>query len=556
MTPPPSFEAMWSQLQGSEQEANTAIEQLQELVQQQPQAMLPAIPSLLRHCENFQGKLLSLQLANVLVHIKDVQPQAFAPHLDSLLALLSRLSKEPMEDDDALAGTLAVILWSLVQPLALQDTKLLERVLPVALLYLHKGHSVRQLSFSFVTYAAMQAPRLLADRIEQLFQLQEDDPDLAPLGILMNLYPYAPKAFSERVGTWVRHATSSPQNQGPALHILWEIAKQTPSLLVEYIPSLKGALDSPATAASLGMILLEVANHAPQAVAPLREAILQTMQHSPMLKPTAIQLLGILGRQDHSTAQETLALFFSMLQGADQNSAILLLSQVRHLADMDRALLQPYAEALQTFTQDNRAAVAAMARDLSQFFRGEDLSSISQKLAQQSLAIQEAARSIEGLRTYIDQHVEELREFIATISKKLPIPARFTTEGLFRKTLTLHFVCDTQGSRCLFPEDRPFTTETTAWNKWLKIAFSAVSAGKALLVFRDTERTVDKIKQCYEAYKGNDDDAFLAYISQPFLTSKETDALIEQLRNEKFFEVFHYDPQHAHWNCALCHATK
>ena len=54
------------------------------------------------------------------------------------------------------------------------------------------------------------------------------------------------------------------------------------------------------------------------------------------------------------------------------------------------------------------------------------------------------------------------------------------------------------------------------------------------------------------AYREKDDKDYLAYISQPFLTSEEQDHLVEQLRNAKYFDVFQYDAQEAGWNCTMC----
>jgi len=44
------------------------------------------------------------------------------------------------------------------------------------------------------------------------------------------------------------------------------------------------------------------------------------------------------------------------------------------------------------------------------------------------------------------------------------------------------------------------------------------------------------IKSVYDGYKSKDDKDFNTFISQPFLTSEESDKLINQLRTGKFFE--------------------
>ena len=146
-----------------------------------------------------------------------------------------------------------------------------------------------------------------------------------------------------------------------------------------------------------------------------------------------------------------------------------------------------------------------------------------------------------------------LKDFIADIAKKPPIPNEFSTKGLIRKTLILHYTCGHGGGQCRFPADRAFTTETKAWSKWLKVAFSAVTLGKAGLVPAGPEEALGHLKDIWSSYSEKDADSdFLAYIREPFLTSEEQDALVKQLRAAKFFNDFNYDARSARWGCTMC----
>jgi hypothetical protein len=157
-----------------------------------------------------------------------------------------------------------------------------------------------------------------------------------------------------------------------------------------------------------------------------------------------------------------------------------------------------------------------------------------------------------SLKEYVDQNVEMLKYFIADVVKKLPVPTKFSTEGRIRKTIHLHFNCGLQFERCLYPEDRPFITESKDWNKWLKIAMSAVRIGKAIIFPIESTDAVDAVREAYEAYKEKGDRDFLAYIGEPFLTSKEQDNLVNQLRDARFFDVFNYVPETGEWACLMC----
>ena len=65
----------------------------------------------------------------------------------------------------------------------------------------------------------------------------------------------------------------------------------------------------------------------------------------------------------------------------------------------------------------------------------------------------------------------------------------------------------------------------------------------------------DGMKDLYELAGTSYDDSFVTFISEPFLTSAEEDALIEQLREAGFFDNFVYSAQAGDWVCMRCHVT-
>ncbi|RYH12839.1 hypothetical protein EON65_37170 [archaeon] len=117
--------------------------------------------------------------------------------------------------------------------------------------------------------------------------------------------------------------------------------------------------------------------------------------------------------------------------------------------------------------------------------------------------------------------------------------------GTLRKTLILHFECVHTGLE--------FPIVSHEWSKWLKIGFSLVKAGQAIIDVGTgnplgiLKKGVECVQEIYSAYKTNDDDEFNTYITQPFLTSKEQDMLLEKLRDQSFFDVFAYDAQVPGW---------
>jgi len=55
------------------------------------------------------------------------------------------------------------------------------------------------------------------------------------------------------------------------------------------------------------------------------------------------------------------------------------------------------------------------------------------------------------------------------------------------------------------------------------------------------------IKDIYKGYKAKDDADFETFIKEPFLTSAESDRLINQLRAAGFFDKMEYDAQKGDW---------
>jgi hypothetical protein len=82
---------------------------------------------------------------------------------------------------------------------------------------------------------------------------------------------------------------------------------------------------------------------------------------------------------------------------------------------------------------------------------------------------------------------------------------------------------------------------------------SAVRIGKSIIFPIESGDAVDAVREAYDAYKDKNDKDFLAYISEPFLTSKEQDNLVNQLRDAQFFDVFNYIVETADWACIMCH---
>lgn len=63
--------------------------------------------------------------------------------------------------------------------------------------------------------------------------------------------------------------------------------------------------------------------------------------------------------------------------------------------------------------------------------------------------------------------MEQIKDFIGDVVKKLPCPFKFSAAGKIRRTLTLYFSCALNRNDCLYNELTPFTTDTCMLYKYL-----------------------------------------------------------------------------------------
>jgi len=196
---------------------------------------------------------------------------------------------------------------------------------------------------------------------------------------------------------------------------------------------------------------------------------------------------------------------------------------------------------------DKKVEVAEQRLDV----QDQKISDIMSRIDSLNQTVSAQVHSYDDLKKYIDDNVATLKEFIGEVVKKLPLPFDFTAEGIVRRTLTLYFQCDAKENGCLHPKEKPFKTETGDWAKWLKMSFSLFKIGKAFYD-KSPEDVYSNIMNLYGTFQSKEDANFVSYISQPFLTSAEQDSLINQLRDQRFFDVFEYNAQAGNWMCAKC----
>ena len=211
------------------------------------------------------------------------------------------------------------------------------------------------------------------------------------------------------------------------------------------------------------------------------------------------------------------------------------------------ALLGPHMAAL----RERGAGSVPLLEKIEDAFAGRSLEAVDARLG----ALEQRVAALNGefaaacqnygeVSAMMDGKIAELKEFVAEVAQKLPQPNRLVVVGGIRKTIVLHFACARTGVEV--------TSETREWHQWCKVGFGLLKLGKCVAVAATGNPMAltagaDAVRDIYAGFKSKDDADFDTFIRQPFLTSKERDKLIEQLRKAHFFDKMAYDAQLGDW---------
>jgi hypothetical protein len=529
-----------------------AYTSLNEKAENSPHEIEPRIPDLLNYIRVSTEEIVTMNIAMAIWTVCEKITTTGQKYSKSIIETLDFLSSRRMPDEGegSLLGAAAGYLFRTQQHLQ-HDIPALKEALPVFMAYLKKGGNLSYSSYGVISHVAFETPKVLENYAGDIIQLVgQGMTQLTPT--LTFLYKFNPEAFEEYLDTLLRVYQTDATAKSMILTIFYEISKKKPELLKPYLDVFIPGLMSPTTGSTVAMMLSEIARVDPEGVYPYLNDVKQSIEYVEALKYTVPNLLGLIGRLSDDIAREILPFLADILKDADQNVAIMVLLEFRNLGEMNRELLVPYMDLIRSFADDPEESVRAQANQIIDYMEGRDVRSLAARIDEQNAKIKEIAVSFEALKEYVDKNVEELKSYITEIQKQLPIPTKFSTEGRIRKTLKLHFECGKQDDNCLYPADRPFTAESKVWNRWLKIAMSAVKIGKAIMIPFDSGEAVDAVREAYNAYKDKDDKDFIAEFSEPFLTSEQQDNLINQLRKARYFDVFSFDSQTAGWVCMMC----
>lgn len=144
------------------------------------------------------------------------------------------------------------------------------------------------------------------------------------------------------------------------------------------------------------------------------------------------------------------------------------------------------------------------------------------------------------IQHFCEKHLDKIKAYMKTVSHRLPPPAKCTIEERrAKKFAKLHFACQARGNHCLYSKTF-FSMRTRHARVWIHLMFLDLQSRSdhALSSF---DSSVSSLKHCWDTLKF-ENRTFITLVTSAFPPVREQDALINELRNSGFFDVFEIGP--------------
>lgn len=145
------------------------------------------------------------------------------------------------------------------------------------------------------------------------------------------------------------------------------------------------------------------------------------------------------------------------------------------------------------------------------------------------------------IQHFCEKHLDKIKAYMKTVEHRLPPPAKVTIEERrAKKFAKLHFACQARADHCLYSKTF-FSMRTRHAKVWIHLMFLDLqSRSEHALSSYDT--SVSSLKHCWDTLKFENRTSFITLVTSAFPPVREQDALINELRNSGFFDVFEIGP--------------
>lgn len=144
------------------------------------------------------------------------------------------------------------------------------------------------------------------------------------------------------------------------------------------------------------------------------------------------------------------------------------------------------------------------------------------------------------IQHFCEKHLDKIKGYMKTVAHRLPPPAKCTIEERrAKKFAKLHFACQARGPHCLYSKTF-FSMRTRHAKVWIHLMFLDLQS-RSDHALSSYDSSVSSLKHCWDTLK-YENRTFITLVTSAFPPVREQDALINELRNSGFFDVFEIGP--------------
>lgn len=162
-------------------------------------------------------------------------------------------------------------------------------------------------------------------------------------------------------------------------------------------------------------------------------------------------------------------------------------------------------------------------------------------LTNQRMSVFEPCPERDTIQTFSEKHYDKIAVYVDQVEQRVPPAAKCTIEERrAKKFAKLHFACQMRGPHCLYNAKTLFTMRTRNAKTWIHLMFldQQARAGTAL---SSRDPGVSSLRHCWDILKC-DAKSFVTLATSAFPQLKDVDAVVNELRNSGYFDVFELGP--------------
>ncbi|XP_058838060.1 protein melted [Topomyia yanbarensis] len=284
------------------------------------------------------------------------------------------------------------------------------------------------------------------------------------------------------------------------------------------------------------------------------------------------------GQRPYSQGPSTLmgstgALGKNSLGGLNQSTGSIGMVQVHHASPASPTLFNNHSQ--QTSPQlttlslnsnddaNNQVSVSGPATVTSRRNDNRSVTLLNASSAvNQRMSVFEPYPMRDTIQHFCEKHLDKIKAFTESVAQRIPPPAKcIIEERRAKKMAKLHFACQVRGPHCLYSRTM-FTMRTRNPRTWIHLMFLDLQARAPQNALSSWDPSVSRLKHCWDTLKC-ENKTFITLVTSAFPNCKEQEALVNELRNAGFFDVFELGavstPEGAssedlqfQWGCFLC----